>query len=110
MKRQFDAFKENFTSEFQFNASGIYVDAEKKTAAVRLHSLPLTDRGGGSYQQHCGWFVYFDDDDKITRIVQYDDTKLVDDMTLRVQTARMKALQEHERPGSRKGAQSFRAA
>ena len=24
MKRQFEAFKENFTSEFQFNASGIY--------------------------------------------------------------------------------------
>jgi ketosteroid isomerase-like protein len=71
----------------------IYVDTEKKTAAVRLHSLPLTDKGGGDYQQHCGWFMYFDDNDKITRIVQYDDSKLVDDMTVRVATAGMKALQ-----------------
>lgn len=93
MKRHFAAFKENFTSEFQFTATGIYVDAEKKTAAVRLHSLPLTDKGGGEYQQHCGWFVYFDDNDKITRIIQYDDTKLVDDMTVRVATAKMKTLQ-----------------
>lgn len=31
--------------------------------------------------------------DKITRIVQYDDTKLVDDMTVRVATAKMQALQ-----------------
>lgn len=50
-------------------------------------------QGGGKYQQHCGWFVHFNDHDKITRIVQYDDTKLVDDMTLRVATARMRALQ-----------------
>ena len=110
MKRHFEAFKENFTSEFQFNASGIYVDAEKKTAAVRLHSLPLTDKGGGSYQQHCGWLVYFDHEDKITRIVQYDDTKLVDDMTLRVATARMRALQEQDSTGSGEDAQNFRAA
>ncbi|PYV65255.1 MAG: hypothetical protein DMG95_02115 [Acidobacteria bacterium] len=110
VKRQFEAFKENFTSEFQFNASGIYVDSEKKTAAVRLHSLPLTDKGGGSYQQHCGWFVYFDHEDKITRIVQYDDTKLVDDMTLRVATARMRALQEQDSTGSGKDAQNIRAA
>ena len=48
VKRQFEAFKENFTSEFQFNASGIYVDSEKKTAAVRLHSLPLTDKGAAA--------------------------------------------------------------
>ncbi|MBV8673507.1 MAG: nuclear transport factor 2 family protein [Acidobacteriaceae bacterium] len=94
MKRHFAAFKENFAGEFQFNASAIYVDAEKQTAAVRLHSVPLTDKGGGDYQQHCGWFVYFDDDDRITRIVQYDDSKLVDDMTVRVATARMKALQK----------------
>ncbi len=96
MQRQFAAFKENFTSEFQFNSSGIYVDVEKKTAAVLLHSLPLTDKGGGEYQQHCGWFMYFDDHDKITRIVQYDDTKLVDDMTLRVATAKMRALQKQD--------------
>jgi hypothetical protein len=38
-------------------------------------------------------FVCFDDDDKIERIVQYDDTKLVDDMTVRVATAKMKALE-----------------
>jgi ketosteroid isomerase-like protein len=94
MKRQFTAFKENFTTEFQFNSGGIFVDVEQKAAAVRLHSLPLTDKGGGEYQQHCGWFMYFDDDNKITRIVQYDDTKLVDDMMLRVETAKMKALQE----------------
>jgi ketosteroid isomerase-like protein len=96
MKWQFAEFKENFTSEFQFNTSGIYVDVEKKTAAVRLHSLPLTDKRGGEYQQHCGWFVYFDDHDKITRIVQCDDTKLVDDMTLRVATAKMRALQNQD--------------
>jgi hypothetical protein len=36
---------------------------------------------------------YFYDDDKITRVVQYDDTKLVDDMTVRVATAQMRALQ-----------------
>ena len=29
----------------------------------------------------------------ITRIVQYDDSKLVDDMTVRAATAKMKALQ-----------------
>ena len=100
MIRHFAAFKENFTSEFQFNSTGIFMDIEKKTAAVRLHSLPLTDKGGGDYQQYCGWFVYFDDDGRITRIVQYDDSKLVDDMTVRVATAKMKALREQDRPRS----------
>ena len=100
MMRHFAAFKENFTSEFQFNSTGILIDIEKKTAAVRLHSLPLTDKGGGDYQQYCGWFVYFDDDGRITRIVQYDDSKLVDDMTVRVATAKMKALREQDRPRS----------
>jgi hypothetical protein len=41
----------------------------------------------------CGWFVYFDESDKVTRIVQYDDTQLVNDMTVRVATAQMKGLQ-----------------
>jgi hypothetical protein len=31
--------------------------------------------------------VHFDEDDKITRIVPYDDTKLVGDMVLRLATA-----------------------
>jgi ketosteroid isomerase-like protein len=53
VKRQFTAFNENFTSEFQVTATEIYVDAEKKTAAVRLQSHPLTDKGGGEYRQHC---------------------------------------------------------
>jgi hypothetical protein len=38
------------------------------------------------------WFVYFNDDNKITRIVDYSDTKLVDEMIIRVATAKMKAL------------------
>jgi hypothetical protein len=38
--------------------------------------------------------LYFDENDKVTRILQYDDTKLVNDMILRVATARMKALQD----------------
>lgn len=74
VKRQFTAFNENFTSEFRVTATEIYVDAEKKTAAVRLQSHPLTDKGGGEYRQHCVWFVYFNDDNKITRIVDYSDT------------------------------------
>jgi len=37
------------------------VDVEKRMAAARLHSHPLTYVGGGDYQQHCGWFIYFDD-------------------------------------------------
>ncbi len=93
MKRHFEAFQHNFTAPFRFTATDILVDPEKSMAAVRLHSDPLKDKGGGNYQQHCGWFVYFDKDHKITRIVQYDDTKLVDDMTLRVATAEMQALQ-----------------
>jgi len=92
VKRQFTAFNENFTSEFQVTASEIYVDAEKKTATVRLQSHPLTDKGGGEYRQHCVWFVYFNDDNKITRIVDYSDTKLVDEMIIRVATAKMNAL------------------
>jgi hypothetical protein len=36
--------------------------------------------------------VYFNDDNKITRIVDYSDTKLVDEMIIRVATAKMKAL------------------
>jgi ketosteroid isomerase-like protein len=93
MKRHFDAFKENFTAEFRFTVTEIIVDAEKRMAAARLHSHPHTDKRGGDYQQHCGWFIYFGDEDKITRIVQYDDTKLVNDMTIRVATAKMRALQ-----------------
>lgn len=93
VKRQFTVFSENFTSEFRVTVTEIYVDAEKKTAAVRLQSHPLTDKGGGEYRQHCAWFVYFNDDNKITRIVDYSDTKLVDEMTIRVATAKMKALQ-----------------
>jgi len=92
VKRQFTVFNENFTSEFEVMATEIYVDSEKKTAAVRLQSHPLTDRGGGEYRQHCVWFVYFNDDNKITRIVDYSDTKLVDEMIIRVATAKMKAL------------------
>jgi hypothetical protein len=69
------------------------VDVEKRMAAARLHSHPLTDVGGGDYQQHCGWFIYFDDADRITRVVQCDDTKLVDDMAVRVATAEMRSLQ-----------------
>ena len=93
MKRHFDAFKDNFTAAFRFTADDILVDSAKSMAAVRLHSDPLRDKGGGDYQQRCGWFVYFDQDGKIERIVQYDDTKLVDDMTVRVATAKMQALQ-----------------
>ncbi|WP_407181092.1 nuclear transport factor 2 family protein [Bradyrhizobium sp. STM 3562] len=92
MKRHFNAFKENFTEEFRFRATDILVDVEKRSAAVRLHSHALTDKGGGQYHQHCGWFIYFDANDKISRIVQYDDSKLVDDMTVRVATAEMQAL------------------
>ena len=92
VKRQFTVFNEYFTSEFEVTATEIYVDSEKKTAAVRLQSHPLTDRGGGEYWQHCVWFVYFNDDNKITRIVDYSDTKLVDEMIIRVATAKMKAL------------------
>src|SRR5215472_16699439 len=92
VKRQFTVFNENFTSEFEVTATEIYVDSEKKTVAVRLQSHPLTDRGGGEYRQHCVWFVYFNDDNKITRIVDYSDTKLVDEMIIRVATAKMKAL------------------
>src|SRR5262245_314698 len=77
---------------FEVTATEIYVDSEKKTAAVRLQSHLLTDRGGGEYRQHCVWFVYFNDDNKITRIVDYSDTKLVDEMIIRVATAKMKAL------------------
>src|SRR5262249_48003022 len=44
VKRQFTAFNDNFTSEFQVTATEIYVDAEKQTAAVRLRSHPLTDK------------------------------------------------------------------
>jgi ketosteroid isomerase-like protein len=93
MKRHFEAFKENFTADFRFNVTEVIVDPEKRMAAARLHSHPLTDKGGGDYQQHCGWFIYFNDDDKITHIVQYDDTKLVDDVTVRVATTKMRALQ-----------------
>jgi ketosteroid isomerase-like protein len=73
MKRHFTAFKDNFTAEFQVTATEIYLDAKKRTAAVRLHSHPLIDKGGGECLQRCEWFVYFDDNDKITRITQYDD-------------------------------------
>jgi len=93
VKRQFTAFNDNFTSEFQVTATEIYVDADKRTAAVRLQSHPLTDKDGGEYRQHCAWFVYFDENDKVTRIVDYSDTKLVDEMIIRVATARMKALE-----------------
>ena len=93
VRRQFTAFNDNFTTEFRVTATEVYVDAERKTAAVRLQSHPLTDKGGGAYRQHCVWFVYFDENDKVTRIVDYSDTKLVDEMVLRVATAKMKALQ-----------------
>ena len=66
---------------------------DKKIAAVRLQSHPLTDKGGAEYRQHCAWFVYFNDDNKITRVVDYSDTKLVDEMILRVHTTKMKELQ-----------------
>jgi ketosteroid isomerase-like protein len=68
------------------------VDVEKRTAAVRLQSHPLTDKGGGEYRQHCVWFMYFDDDNRVRRIVDYSDTKLVDEMIIRVATAKMREL------------------
>ena len=37
MKRHFAAFKENFTSDFQFNVNGIYVDATVSLLAQALH-------------------------------------------------------------------------
>jgi ketosteroid isomerase-like protein len=92
VKRQFTAFNDNFTSEFQVTATEIYVDVEKRTAAVRLQSHPLTDKGGGEYRQHCVWFMYFDDDNQVRRIVDYSDTKLVDEMIIRVATAKMREL------------------
>jgi ketosteroid isomerase-like protein len=92
VKRQFAAIQEHFTSKFGFTATEIHVDSEKRTAAVRLHSHPLTDKGGGAWRQHCAWFLYFDENDKVARIVQYDDTKLVNDMILRVETAKMNEL------------------
>src|SRR5215467_11616633 len=41
VKRQFTVFNENFTGEFEVTATEIYVDSEKRTAAVRLQSHPL---------------------------------------------------------------------
>lgn len=92
VKRQFTAFNENFTVEFKVKVTELYVDSEKNTAALRLQSYPLTDIGGGDYQQHCAWFVYFNDEGKITKIIDYSDTKLVDEMMLRVQTAKISKL------------------
>ena len=38
--------------------------------------------------------MYFDEKDKVTWIVHYDDSTLVKDMTLSVATARLKELRE----------------
>jgi ketosteroid isomerase-like protein len=94
VKRQFTAFNENFTTDFRVKVTELYVDAEKNTAVARLQSLPLTDLGGGDYRQHCVWFAYFNDSGKIRRLVDYSDTKLVDEMIVRVQTAKMQKLRE----------------
>ncbi len=93
VKRQFVSFNENFTSDFEVTATEIYLDADKRVAVTRLQSHPLTDLGGGDYRQHCVWFVYFDEQDRVMRVVDYSDTKLVDEMIVRVQTARMKLLE-----------------
>jgi ketosteroid isomerase-like protein len=93
VKRQFVSFNENFTSDFAITATEIYLDADKRVAVARLQSRPLTDLGRGAYRQHCVWFVYFDERDRVTRVIDYSDTKLVDEMILRVQTAKMKALE-----------------
>jgi len=94
VKRQFTAFNENFTTDFRVKVTELYVGAEKNTAVARLQSLPLTDLGGGDYRQHCVWFAYFNDSGKIRRLVDYSDTKLVDEMIVRVQTAKMQKLRE----------------
>jgi len=101
VKRQFTAFNENFTTEFGVEMDELFVDPEKNAAALRLHSHPLTDLGGGEYRQHCAWFIYFNNDGKITRIVDYSDTKLVDEMTLRVETARMNNLKKAQAAAKR---------
>jgi ketosteroid isomerase-like protein len=93
VRRQFEEFTKNFESPFRVSVSDFSVDAEARIAAVRLHSYPLTDLGGGDYRQHCVWFLYFTEDDKVAKIVDYSDTKLVDEMIVRVATARMAALQ-----------------
>jgi len=93
VKRQFVSFNENFTSDFEVTATEIYLDADKRVAIARLQSHPLTDLGGGAYRQHCVWFVYFDERSRVRRVVDYSDTKLVDEMIVRVQTAKMKALE-----------------
>ncbi len=93
VKRQFVSFNDNFTSDFEVTATEIYLDADKRVAVARLQSHLLTDLGGGDYRQHCVWFVYFDERDRVTRVVDYSDTKLVDEMIVRVQTAKMKLLE-----------------
>ena len=93
VKRQFEVFNENFTTQFKVKVMETYVDTEQKTAAVRLQSFPLTDIGGGHYHQYCAWFVYFTEDGKIKKIVDYSDTKLVNEMILRVERAKMEKLQ-----------------
>jgi len=86
VKRQFVSFNENFTSDFEVTATEIYLDADKRVAVARLKSHPLTDLTGDAYRQHCVWFVYFDERARVTRVVDYSDTKLVDEMIVRMQT------------------------
>jgi ketosteroid isomerase-like protein len=93
VRRQLVSFDEGFTSDFAVTAAEICFDADKRVAVARLQSHPLTDLGGGAYRQHCVWFVYSDERDRVTRVVDYSDTKPVDEMIVRVQTAKMKALE-----------------
>ncbi len=93
VKRQFMSFNENFTSDFEVTPTEIYLDADKRVAVARLPSHALTDLGGIAYRQHSVWFIYFDEQDRVTRVIEYLDTRLVDEMVVHVQTAKMKVLE-----------------
>jgi ketosteroid isomerase-like protein len=90
VRRRFVSFDEDVASDFAVTATEICLDADKRVAVARLQSHPLTDLGGGAYRQHYVWFVYFDERDRVTRVVEYADAKLVDEMIVRVEIAHMK--------------------
>ncbi len=85
--------RRTLTERKQCSATEIYLDADKRVFVARLQSHPLTDLGGIAYRQHCEWFVYIDERDRLTRVVDYWDTKLMDEMMVRVRTAKIKVLE-----------------
>ncbi len=85
--------RRTLTEGKQCSATEIYLDADKRVVVARLQSHPLTGLGGIAYRQHWVWFVYFDERDRLTRVVDYCNTKLVDEMNVRVRTAKIKVLE-----------------